>query len=218
MCVSAEVSFGASAVLAAGGIWARSLAAKPEERPIASLPLLFGVQQFFEGVIWIGLTQDQPELVSVFSYLYSFFALLLWPVLVPIAAFRVEPGAGRRRIQEALWVVGVCVAILVSGSLARHGVTTQLVDGHIAYRVDLPHLFEWVGLYLLAVSSPCFSSHRYLRCFGGLLIVGLAASLARYSLEFVSVWCLFAAAASLVVVAHLRAVRSHDGPPGPKEA
>ena len=53
MCVSAEVSFGASALLAAGGVWAHRLAIKPEERLIATFPFLFAAQQFSEGLVWV---------------------------------------------------------------------------------------------------------------------------------------------------------------------
>lgn len=208
MCYSAEVSFGASAVLVAGGIWSRSLALAPRERPIATFPLLFGIQQFAEGVVWVGIGNDQPDLVAVFSYIYAFFALMLWPILVPLAVFRVEPERGRRRIQQALWVVGMCVAVLISGSLARNGLSTSVVGGHLAYRVQLTSTFELVGFYFLAVSAPCVSSHRYLRWFGVLLVVSLALALARHAMNFVSLWCLAAALLSILVIVHLRVMQA----------
>lgn len=207
MCFSPEASFGASAVLAATGVWTLSMTSTPAERPLAAIPLLFSVQQFAEGLVWVGLLNHEPTLTVIFGYVFSFFALFLWPILVPLATARVEPAPGRRRIQEALLVVGLCVAVVITGSLARHPLDIGFAQGHIAYRVRLPLLYESVGLYFVAVSAPCFSSHRFLRVFGVLLLISLAVALALNVLEFISVWCFFAALLSLVIVLHQRQVR-----------
>lgn len=207
MCFSPEASFGASAVLAATGVWTLSATSTPAERPLAAIPMLFSVQQFAEGLVWVGLLNDEPTLTVIFGYVFSFFALFFWPILVPLATARVETSPGRRRIQEGLLVVGLCVAVMITGSLARHPLDIRIVNGHIAYHVKLPLLYESLGLYFVAVSAPCFSSHRYLRIFGVLLLVSLAIALASNVLEFISVWCFFAALLSVVIVLHLREAR-----------
>lgn len=206
MCFSAEASFAASAVLGAGGIWTLSLGPEPAARPLARIPLLFALQQFAEGVVWVGLANDQPVLTLPFSYAFAFFALFLWPIYVPLAVLRVEPDARRRRIQEALLVVGVCAAVLISGSLVRHPLATHLVGGHISYHMQLPLLYETLGLYFLAVSAPCFSSHRFLQAFGVLLLASLAVSLWLYIADFISVWCFFAAFLSALILQHFRSL------------
>lgn len=205
MCFSAEASFAAGAVLGAGGVWSLSKATEPAERPLSLIPLLFSGQQFAEGVVWVGLGNDQPELASVFSYAFIFFAFLVWPIHVPLAVLRVETDRRRRRVQGALLVVGICVAVFILGSLARNPLQAGLLDGHVDYRMQLPLLYESLGLYFLAVSAPCFSSHRWLQIFGALLVTSLAVSLAIYRVEFISVWCFFAAALSALVLVHFHA-------------
>jgi hypothetical protein len=216
VCFSAEASFAASAVLGAGGVWTLRLGPAPGERPLAAIPLLFAVQQFVEGLVWVGVVNELGVLTVVFSYVFAFFALFLWPIYVPLAVLRVEPDARRRRIQEALLVVGLCVAVLITGSLVRSPLQTGLAGGHLRYHMRLPLLYESLGLYFLAVSAPCFSSHRYLRTFGVLLLLSLAISLWRYAADFISIWCFFAALLSASVLLHFRSLARED--PGRRRA
>lgn len=204
MCFSAEASFAASAVLGAGGIWTLSLAPHPAERPLARIPVFFAVQQFAEGVVWVGVSNDLPALTLPFSYLFAFFALFLWPIYVPLAVLRVEPDPPRRRIQEALLVVGLAVAVFITGSLVRFPLDTHLSGGNLCYHMKLPLLYESLALYFLAVSAPCFSSFRYLQVFGALLLTALAGSLWLHRLEFISVWCFAAAVLSVLILLHFR--------------
>lgn len=44
--------------------------------PFATLPLLFGLQQFFEGLVWTGSRLGGPELVERYSLAYMFFSWL----------------------------------------------------------------------------------------------------------------------------------------------
>jgi hypothetical protein len=205
MCFSAEASFAASAVLGAGGVWTLSRSTSPAERPLAAIPLIFSVQQFSEGVVWIGVVNEQAILTAVFSYVFSFFALFLWPIYVPLAVMRVETAPRRRRIQELLLVVGICSAVVICGSLVRHPLETHLAGRHLCYHLEPS--YETIALYFLAVSTPCFSSHLWLRVFGGLLVFSLATSLGFYTREFVSVWCFFAALLSGIILLHQNRVQ-----------
>ena len=64
MCFSASVSFVAgTSLLAAGAVTVRKARHK-DELPFAAIPLLFGVQQLVEGVIW-------------FFSIWCFFAAIL---------------------------------------------------------------------------------------------------------------------------------------------
>jgi hypothetical protein len=153
MCFSAEASFAASAILGAGGVWTLSRASSPGERPLAAMPVMFAVQQFSEGVVWVGVAAEQDTLVSVFSYVFGFFALFLGPVYLPLTVLRVEPGSRRRRIHQALLVTGSCVAVILCGSRTRSPLQTHLMGGHLCYHVDgLP--YEAIALYFVAVSAP----------------------------------------------------------------
>ncbi|HKJ24375.1 MAG TPA: DUF6629 family protein [Myxococcota bacterium] len=214
MCFSAEASFAASAVLGAGGVWTLSLAPTPAERPLAAIPVIFAVQQFFEGVVWVGVAHEQATIVAVFSYVFSFFALFLWPIYTPLAVLRVESHPRRRRILEALVVVGICAAVAICGFMTHSPLETHVMRGHLCYHLDgLP--YELIGLYFVAVSAPCFSSHGWLRAFGAALMAALAVSLGMYEIEFVSVWCFFAAVMSALLLLHMNHVGKALRTPAP---
>jgi hypothetical protein len=84
MCFSAPAS-----LIASGGlvvIGGASLAiAKKEEKILAAIPFLFGIQQAFEGIQWLHLNVGPPSLFAGYGFL--FFAFLVWPVYVPAMVF-----------------------------------------------------------------------------------------------------------------------------------
>lgn len=204
MCFSAEASFAASAVLGVIGVTGLARGPAPAERPLAYLPLLFAAQQFVEGIIWVGLANGEDAVVQVFSHAYIFFAFFLWPVFVPLAALLIEPSPRRKRAQEWLCAAGACAAVFIMGSLVRGPLAVEQTTGHLFYGLALPLRHEVVAVYFLAVSAPLASSYRWVRAFGLALVFGLAASLAHFADDFVSLWCFAAALASGAIWLHLR--------------
>jgi hypothetical protein len=55
MCFSASASFGASLVLSVIGVATIKNTRHREQLPFASIPFVFAVQQFSEGVLWLTL-------------------------------------------------------------------------------------------------------------------------------------------------------------------
>ena len=53
MCFSASASFIAGTSLSAVGVAALRNTKARSEQPLAAIPLLFGIQQLAEGVIWL---------------------------------------------------------------------------------------------------------------------------------------------------------------------
>jgi hypothetical protein len=51
---------------------------------------------------------------------------------------------------------------------------------------------------------PSLSSHRWLRAFGAVNLVGAVVVFAAHKAAFASLWCFWAALASVLVLAHLR--------------
>jgi hypothetical protein len=64
MCFSAEASFAAGAALLPAGAYCTSVAARkrPPYLPLAVIPVVFSFQQFAEGLVWVGLAQQEPEI------------------------------------------------------------------------------------------------------------------------------------------------------------
>jgi hypothetical protein len=101
MCFSATASFLASGVLIAVGTATLAIPQGEADRqrlPRALVPLLFGVQQGVEGVVWLGI-EGQPEASGantttvVATLAYLFFAYAFWPVWMPWTALSLRPGS-----------------------------------------------------------------------------------------------------------------------------
>ena len=82
------------------------------------------------------------------------------------------------------------------------------VGGHIDYASPHFYIAASMGLYLTATTvSLILSSHRWVKLFGVLCLGSAVAAYAFYAHWFISVWCFFAAAISIVVALHLIAAR-----------
>ena len=71
MCFSASASFAAGTALVAVGAVTLSKAGHRAELGYAAIPLLFGVQQLIEGVIWLTFRFDAPLVNAATTFAYS---------------------------------------------------------------------------------------------------------------------------------------------------
>src|SRR5688572_13898863 len=101
MCFSATASFTTGALLLVAGVSTWRMAASALDRPLAAVPLLFGIQQVVEGLVWVGLEGGPGPLQALLLQVYAFFSHVLWPAYIPIAAWLVELQRGRRRALAA---------------------------------------------------------------------------------------------------------------------
>ncbi len=97
------------------------------ELPLAMVPLLFGLQQITEGVVWISLRHDFPALKTVATYVYSMLSHVLWPILVPFAILLVETSRRRRRALSVFQALGLAVGLYLFYFLLRFPVRVGLV-------------------------------------------------------------------------------------------
>ena len=67
------------------------------EIPFAAIPLLFGLQQLVEGLLWLSFRFDSPQLNVAMTYLFAMFSHVLWPIFVPFAIGLLEPVPWRRK-------------------------------------------------------------------------------------------------------------------------
>ena len=94
MCFSAAASFTLSGVLGVTGAASLARSNAPDMRLFAAIPLLFGLQQFAEGIVWS--TMGASTLVPLHeSAIVSFLALALviWPLWAPLSLWMIEPRA-----------------------------------------------------------------------------------------------------------------------------
>ena len=205
MCFSAQASVSVGAVLLGIGALTWRAAKGSGGEAFAAIPALFGIQQFIEGLLWLCMSRDAPQLGVAMAYAFSFFSHLFWPVYVPLAVLLIEP---RRQRQQAVFgcaLLGLAVSSWLLLSMSEYGVVAQLHSQHIEYvsRADLGPLT--MLSYLVATSiSPLISSHRTVRAFGALALLSFVAAYLIFTVWFISVWCYFAALLSGVVLVHFR--------------
>lgn len=207
MCFSASASFVASSMLLGVGTLTWRAARRPGERPFAAIPLLFALQQFIEGVVWLSFGHE--ALNAVMTYAYAAFSHLLWPLFVPLAVLLIEPKGWRRGAIAACLAAGAVASAWLLFLIVRDGIVSRPSGQHIEYL--LPHVFgvATVLVYLLATSaSQLLSSHRTVRAFGLLALLSFGAAYVAYAQWFISVWCYFAALLSAVVLLHFVSART----------
>ena len=205
MCFSAPASFVAGAALAAVGIATLRIAPRPSARPFAAIPLLFGIQQLIEGLIWLSFRDVSPLHNPSLTFVYSLFSHVLWPIYVPFAVRLLETVPWRRRVLVATQVAGIGVGLYLLYFLVRFPVTSRVLGQHIVY--ESPHFYiaAVMALYLSATCvSSMLASDRIIRLFGALSLLTFLAAYAIHAATLVSVWCFFAAILSFIVYAYFR--------------
>lgn len=205
MCFSAPASFAAGAVLATAGIATLRLASRPREIPFAAIPLLFGIQQLIEGLIWLSFREASPLHNPPLTFAYSLFSHVLWPIYVPFAVRLLETVSWRRQALVAMQVAGIAVGLYLLYFLVQDPITSRVLGQHIVY--ESPHFYIGVvmAFYLSATCvSSMLSSHRIIRLFGALSLATFLAAYAIHAATLVSVWCFFAAILSFIVYAYFR--------------
>ncbi len=205
MCFSATASFIAGTALSVVGVATLRKAETRTELPFAMIPLLFGIQQLIEGVIWLTFSYEAPLLKQTMTYLYSGFSHVLWPIYVPLAMGILEAVRWRKRAFFAFEVAGVAVGLYLLYFIVTRPVVAEVIGRNIVY--TSPHFYGLVviSFYLAATCVSCFfSSHGFVRLFGVLALLAFIAAYLFSALALISVWCFFAAILSLLIYMHLR--------------
>ena len=190
MCFSAPASFIAGTALSVIGVAALRKTRARTEIPFALIPLLFGIQQLTEGVIWLTFSHDAPLLKQTMTYVYSGFSHVLWPIYVPFAMGFMEVVPWRKNVIFGFGVAGVTVGIYLLYHIVATPMVAEVVGKHIVY--DSPHfyLIPVMVVYLAATCVSCFfSSHGFLKLFGVLLLLSFIAAYIIHVWALVSIWC-----------------------------
>jgi hypothetical protein len=207
MCFSAEADVVAGVVVGGIGIDALRQVRQPQQLALASLPVLLAAHELDEAFVWWGLHgQVAPSTARAALSLYLLIAFVVLPVLVPAAVMLNEPDARRRRSMAACTAAGAVVAYTLLSVILRAPISAVIDGHHIAYRTGIANNRAIMPLYVLATCGPFLaSSYRRLVQFGiaNLAAVAFLTWLAKTGLT--SLWCTWAAIASVVIAAHLRA-------------
>ncbi len=209
MCFSATASFTAAAVLT--GIGATTLYKNRSEKTLlfAAMPILFGIQQALEGIVWLTLnagdTSSLLHQIGVAGFL--FIASLLWPVWMPTALYLLETQINRKKLLVICLFIGAFTSALFSIYWYNKGIRAEIFNNHIyysslpqSYFTLFPPYFILMISYFASTLLPCFiSSIKYVWVFGVLITIGSIVAELSSALNFESLWCFFAAAASIAI-------------------
>lgn len=201
MCFSATSSFLATGVIAVIGIATLRHVREPRSLLFASVPMLFALHQFCEGLVWLGLNGriGQVALGHV-VFLFMLYAQGILPLLMPAAVVLMEPTGWRRGAIMTLTLVGsVVCAWDVYGLVAFP--STASVDHHsIVYANALTANLVISCLYILATCGALLlSTHHVVRAYGVVNIIVLSIVEVVKANAFASVWCFYAAIMSIMI-------------------
>jgi hypothetical protein len=133
-------------------------------------------------------------------------------LFAPLSVWLIEPQPARRSIMAACAAIGACVAIYFAVSVLNLPHVAQIEAGHIVYLVGATTPLSVGGFYLFATGiALLLSSYRVVALMGAVVFVGSVVSYFFYSNAYVSVWCFFAAASSILLFLHFYRQRAANG-------
>jgi hypothetical protein len=199
MCFSPEASIGSAAVLSVMGAATLHRAMRVDQAmlPLASFPLIFAAHQLCEFFVWRGLGADDAPGATA-QYAYIIVAFLLWPVLVPLAAYSARdrshgnPGA----LPLLFLALGVSLSVYLGSRLAgAHGITTTTINHHLKYLVNYdepPSKFFNLAYAVIAI-VPLLTTPAC-RLFGVGVALSFVLTYFAGNYAWFSIWCFLAAA------------------------
>jgi hypothetical protein len=204
MCFSATANFVGSAAL--GGIGAVTLTKVKHRRELlfASLPVLFAVHQFIEGFVWLGLDGNLSGTVAHdMGAAYMLYAQGLLPFLLPLSVMLFEPDRKDRRRMLPFAVLGGATALYILWALTAYPLQVFVRGNSIVYINQATNNTAVAVLYVIATCGSLFLSKiKPMILFGaanlGILLIVMEVK--RYA--FTSLWCAYAAVASVIILAY----------------
>lgn len=204
MCFSATADLVVGVALVPVAIAALHEVKHWREIPFALLPTVFAVHQFIEVAVWpTAHGVISPGFVSLAVRAYLFIAMGLLPTLLPISVLMLEPRGARMRVAPFVALGGVVSTYLAYVVLSRP--VTVIEHPHaLEYQNAVQNGIVWAVLYVIAVIGPALvSGYPSIVAFGLLNLVGLVVVAVVYVQAFASLWCVYAAAASVLVLGHM---------------
>lgn len=204
MCFSSEASFIASAVLCVTGVVTIKKIKNKSQLLFASIPLLFSIQQFSEGFVWVSKVNIKYAYFEYPAiYIFLVFALVIWPIIVPISITLIEPNVKRKKVLKYLSAMGILLSFYMIYTLLFCNISAQITSFHIHYQIEYPLMFmKFKGLFYFIpiVVSIFISSIRRMNIFGFVLVFSYVFTFVFFHEYITSVWCFFAAILSGLIL------------------
>jgi len=204
MCFSATANFVGSGVLGALGAVTLTRVKHRRELLFASLPTLFAVHQFIEGFVWLGLDGTLSSTVTHnMGAAYMLYAQGLLAFLLPLSVWFFEPDERDRRRMLPFVLLGGATGLYVLWALAAYPTDIYVKANSIVYvNPATNHLAVAICYVVATCGAMLFSKIRSIVLFGIANLVILLGVSAVKEYAFTSLWCAYAAVASLIILVY----------------
>lgn len=215
MCFSAAANFVGSGVLGAVGVITLTKVKHRRELLFASLPTLFAVHQFMEGFVWLGLDGTlSPTVAHDMGAAFMLYAQGILPFLVPLSVMLFEPDLKSRRRMLPFAALGLWTTLYILWALTAYPFQVYVRANSIVYTdPGTSNVVTGVVYVIATCGSLFFSKVRSMVIFGALNLMILLIVLAFKQYAYTSLWCAYAAMASVIILIYFW--RSHKDRPFP---
>jgi hypothetical protein len=191
-------------VLGAIGVATFTKVKHKRELLFAALPAFFAVHQFIEGFVWLGLDGVlSPAVTHNMGAAFVLYAQGLLPFLMPLSILLFEPDRKSRRRMLPFLAIGTGTTLYMLWALIAYPLHISVMKNSIVYINDGTNNTVLAVLYVIATcGSLFFSQVRAMVIFGvaNLTILLTVMAVKRYA--FTSLWCAYAAVASVIILAY----------------
>jgi uncharacterized protein DUF6629 len=204
MCFSAAANFVGSGVLGTIGAVTLTRVRHRRELLFAALPMLFAVHQFIEGFVWLGLDGIlSPAVTRAMGAAFMLYAQGLLPLLLPLSVWLFEPNSKTRKRMVPFMVIGGGTTLYILWALTAYSFEVYIVGNSLVYVNPATNHMTVAILYVIATcGSLFFSKVNDMVIFGAANLIILLAVMAVKRYAFTSLWCAYAAVASVIILAY----------------
>ena len=204
MCFSAAANFTGSGVLGAIGVVTLTKVKHRRELLFASLPILFAAHQFIEGFVWLGLDGIlSPRVTHDMGAAFMLYAQGLLPVLLPLSVLLFEADVKSRRRMLPFLILGSLLTLYILWALIAYPTQIYVRMNSIVYLNPATNNTAVAVLYVVATcGSLLFSKVKDMVLFGIANLAILLAVMGFKRYAFTSLWCAYAAIASVIILAY----------------
>ncbi len=213
MCFSAVANFVGSGALGAIGVVTLTKVKHRRELLFAAMPTLFAIHQFIEGFVWLGLDGIlSPTVTHNMGAAFVLYAEGLLPFLLPLSVLLFEPRRQDRRRMMPFVALGGATTLYMLWGLIAYPLQIYVKENSIVYFNPATNNTALAVLYVIATcGSLFFSKVRSMVIFGAANLVILLTVMAFKRYAFTSLWCAYAAIASVIILVYFW--RSSEGRP-----
>lgn len=211
MCFSAGASFVGSGILGAVGALTLTKVKHRRELLFAALPTLFAIHQFIEGFVWLGLHGTfSPAVTHDLGAAFMLYAQGLLPFLIPLSVLLFESNVRSRRRMLPFVVIGGLTTLYMLWALTAYSLQVFIENDSIVYLNPATNHTAVAVLYIIATcGSLFFSKVKDMIIFGAVNFAILLVVMAVKRYAFTSVWCAYAAIASVIILAYFWKSKLH---------